>query len=87
MRRGGDGQFGTPQKKLPSKSLALLGLKFLDENKLVKYISLLLFNIKLINPTQNYSIIIESNLCILKIFAIIFLLPMSFLSLLGYVQH
>ena len=51
----------------------------LGENKLVYSNRLLPFNIKPINPIQKYPHIIESYACILKIFVVIFLMPINFL--------
>ena len=49
-----------------------------------KYLyNLLSLNIKLINPIQKYPHNIESYTCILKIFAITFLLPINFLISFG----
>ena len=50
---------------------------------LVKSVKLLPLNIKLINPIQKYPHITESYACILKIFVIIFLLPINFMISFG----
>ena len=55
----------------------------LGENKLIYSNKLLLFNIKSINPVKKYPHITESYACILKIFVVIFLLPMNFLISFG----
>ena len=54
-------------------------LKLLGEKRLKKSVKLLPLNIKSINPIQKYPHIIESYACILKIFAIMFLLLINFL--------
>ena len=53
--------------------------KLFGEKRLVKFVKLLSVNIKLINPMQKYPHITESYACILKIFAIMFLLLIIFL--------
>ena len=50
------------------------------ENKSVHSNKLLPFNMKSINTIQKYPNIIESYVCILKIFVIIYLLPINFLN-------
>ena len=58
-------------------------LKLFGEKRLVKSVKLLPLNIKLINTIQKYSHITELYACILKIFASMFLLPISFLISFG----
>ena len=53
------------------------------EKRLVKSVKLLFLNIKSINPMQEYPHITESDACILKIFAILFLLFIKFLISFG----
>ena len=58
-------------------------VKSLSEKIFVYSVNFLSDNIKLINPIQKYPHIIESYACILKIFAITFLLPINFIISLG----
>ena len=51
---------------------------FLGQSELVSSNKFLPFNIKSINPVQKYLHITESYACILKIFVVIFLLPIDF---------
>ena len=53
-------------------------LKLFGEKRLVKSVKLLNLNMKSINPMQKYPHITESYVCILKIFAIMFLLLINF---------
>ena len=55
---------------------------FLGQNELVSSNKLLPFNIKSINPVQKYLHITELYACILKIFVVVFLLPIDFFSFL-----
>ena len=56
------------------------------ENKFVYSNKRLPFNMKPINPIQNYPHIIESYACTLQIFVVIFSFPMNFVNFLEYVQ-
>ena len=61
-------------------------LKSLCEKRFVKSVKIFPANIKLINPIQNYPHIIESYVCILKIFIVTDKEPLTnFLISLGYV--
>ena len=56
-------------------SSIIIFFKIFDENRLIKYAKLLLFNIKLVSPVQKYPHCIESCAWILNMFGAIFLLP------------
>ena len=64
----------------------LLFLKLFGENKLItsnKSVTFLPLKIKSINPIQKYPLIIESHACILKVFVVMFSLPIKFLISFG----
>ena len=59
-------------------------MKLFGEKRLVKSVKFLPTNIKSINTIQKYPHITESYDCILKMFVIMFLLPINFLISLEY---
>ena len=63
---------------MPVSSIKLIG-----EKRFVNSVKVFAASIKSINPVQKYPQIIESYTCILKIFALIFLLSINYLISFG----
>ena len=63
---------------MPFSSIKLIG-----EKRFVNSVKVFAASIKWINPVQKYPQIIESYACILKIFALIFLLSINYLISFG----